>query len=81
MRDKNKVNSLSRHLRKKSTHDSAVNAHKDDLTRLICLNDPSKYTDQEAHNQHQSHSETTVGIEVGKESQWQHKKDTYPDEE
>lgn len=60
----------SRHLRKESAHDSAVYAHKDDLTRLICLDDPSEHADQKAHNQYQRHSDATIAIEVGKKSQW-----------
>lgn len=72
---------LSRHLREESTHDSAVHTYEDDLTRLIRLNDPSKYTNQKAHDQYQSHSHTTIGIEVGKESQWQHEEDTYSNEQ
>lgn len=61
---KNNRKSLSRHLREESTHDSAVYAYKDDLTRLIGLNDPSENADQKAHDQYQSHSDITIGVEV-----------------
>jgi hypothetical protein len=54
-----------RQLREESAHDSAVYAHEDNLTRLIGFDDPSKHTDQKAHHNYQSHSEVTVGIEVG----------------
>lgn len=51
-RDSTTRRQFSRQLGQKSAHDSAVHTYKHDLARLVGLDDPSKNTDQKAHNEH-----------------------------